>query len=196
MKSTKYLLVLAFLLLNTQFLSGQEVREAPEPPEPPEPDHYRSYWDFSEQEEQSYLKDLDADLKLKLQEIKKHDQDKYAEYLRELHWRRMENHFMVRGKEKERLKLERKLTESEIRIEALAIKYQTSPSDDIKKELTKNVGDLFDQKEMVRQWEVEMLENEIANLKQKITNRNKNKDIIIRRRVEELLGVEEELEWD
>jgi hypothetical protein len=41
-----------------------------------------------------------------------------------------------------------------------------------------------------------MLENEIEKLKQKIAGRQKNRDVIIRRRVEELLGVEEDLEWD
>ena len=60
----------------------------------------------------------------------------------------------------------------------------------------KNVGDLFDQKEQQRKWEVEMLENEIEELKKKIASRQKNKNTIIRRRVEELLGVEEDLEWD
>ena len=38
--------------------------------------------------------------------------------------------------------------------------------------------------------------SEIEKLKQKIISRQNNKETIIRRRVEELLGVEEDLEWD
>ncbi len=194
MKSINVALSIALLFFFSQFTLGQEV--VPSPPAPPEPEEHPSYWELSEQEEQNYLKDLDAELKLKLKEIKKHDAEKYAEFLRELHWRRMETHFMARGKERERFELERKITESEIRTEALAIKYQSSPSEEIKRELTKNVGELFDQKEKQRKWEVEMLESEIAKLKEKIISRQKNRETIIRRRVEELLGVEEDLEWD
>jgi hypothetical protein len=194
MKSIKYAITLVMFLISTQIMLAQET--LPAPPVPPEPEEPASYWKLSEQEEQSYLKDLDAELKLKLKEIKKHDADKYAEFLRELHWRQMETHYMTRGKERERLELERKITESEIRTEALAIKYRANPSEEIRKELAKNVGELFDQKEKQRKWEVETLENEIAQLKEKIVSRQKNRDIIIRRRVEELLGVEEDLEWD
>ena len=193
MKSLKYAAALTMFLISTQLMLGQET--LPTPPKPPEP-AAPSYWELSEQEEQSYLKDLDAELKLKLKEIKKHDAEKYAEFLRELHWRKMETQYMARGKERERLELERQITESEIRTEALAIKYQEKPSEEIKKELTKNVGELFDQKEKQRKWEVEMLENEIAELKEKIAGRQKNRETIIRRRVEELLGLEEDLEWD
>jgi len=195
MKSLKYLLVFIFTLAVIQSVYGQEIPETPEPPESPEaPSH--SYWKLGELEEQNFLNGIDAELKLKLKEIKEHDAEKYAELLRELHWRRMETHYMPRGHDKERMELERKIVESDIRTEALAIKYQSAPSEDVKKELAKYVGDLFDQKEQQRKWEVQMLESEIEKLKQKIVSRQKNKETIIRRRVEELLGVEEDLEWD
>jgi hypothetical protein len=195
MKPIKYVFVLLFAsaLFLPVFAQNETV---PRPPKPPDEPDVSSYWKLTEQEEQSYLEDLDAEIKLKLKDIKAHDANKYAEYLRELHWRRMENHFMVKGRDRERLELERKITESEIRTEALAIKYESAPSEEIKKELTKSVRDLFDQKEQQRKWEIEMLENEIKELKKKITSRQQNKETIIRRRVEELLGVEDDLEWD
>jgi hypothetical protein len=198
MKSMKYALILIFTFVITQALFGQK---EPQPPTAPETlDRLHSeYWKLSEQEEQSYLSDLEAELKLKLQEIKKHNAERYAELLRELHWRRMETHYMARGAEKQQWELQRSLVESEIRIEALAIKYNSSSSSDkesVKRELNKNVGDLFDQKEKQRKLEVEMLEREMENLKKKIVSRQKNKETIVRRRVEELLGVEEDLEWD
>jgi len=196
MKPMKYALILFLTLIIIQPLFAQEI---PVPPAPPTPKEHSSYWELSEQEEQSYLNDLDAELKLKLNEIKKHDPEKYAEFLRELHWRNMENQFMIQGRDKDLVELERKLVESEIRTEALALNYQSAAAADkekIKKDLAKHVGELFDQKEQQRKWEVESLESEIEELKTKIISRQKNRETIIRRRVEELLGFEQDLEWD
>jgi hypothetical protein len=198
MRSMKFVITFIFTFVIIQPIFGQNEPTPPTPPEMPE-EMSHNYWELSEQEEQNYLNDLDAELKLKLKEIKKHDAEKYAEFLRELHWKQMETHYMAKGKDKERMELERKIVESEIRTEALALNYQSASSTDkeqVKKDLAKNVGELFDQKEQQRKWEVEMLESEIEELKQKITSRQKNKQTIIRRRVEELLGVEEDLEWD
>ena len=101
--------------------------------------------------------------------------------------------------DKEMIEREKQIIEYNIIVEELAIQYQNANSSsqaDIKEELQKNLGNLFDLKELQRESEVRMLEKEITKLKEKIASRKKNKEIIIRRRAEELLGEDSYLEWE
>ena len=191
MKFIKYSILSIIFFVNTQLLFAQE---EPDPPPPPPP-----YFELSQEEEQQYLKNIDSELKYKLQEIKEQNKQKYITYLRDLHWRNMEHSFMLKGREKEMLKREQQIVEYEILAESLSIEYNkasSSKKESIKKELQKNLSNLFDLKEMQKENEVKMLEEQIENLKDKIVSRKKNKEIIIRRRVEELIGEGDYLKWD
>ena len=191
MKPLKYLVLTTLLFLQSAILIAQEEIELPPPPPP--------YFQLSEKEEQEYLTNINSELKLKLKEIKEADKEKYAEFLRQLHWKNMEHSFMHMGREKEMMKNEKQIIEYEILTESLALEYKSAPSSGktkIKKDLQKNLGNLFDLKEMQRERQVKLLEEEIAKLKEKIATRKKNKDIIIRRRTEELLGEGKYLEWE
>lgn len=192
MKYLKYLVITVILLNSSTILFAQE--EPDFPPDPPPP-----YFELSSEDEQEYLKNIDPDLKLKLQKIKQFNQQKYVEYLQELRWRGMELSYMHMGKEKEMIKREQQIVEYNILTESLAIEYQKASSSEkerIRKDLEKNLNNLFDLKEMQRESEVKMLEVEIKKLKQKIASRKNNKSTIIRRRTEELLGEEKYLDWE
>ena len=192
MKYLKYLVIIVILLNLPTILFAQEDPDLPPPPPPP-------YFELSSEDEQEYLKNIDSDLKLKLQQIKQFNQQKYVEYLQELRWRGMELSYMHMGKEKEMIKREQQIVEYNILTESLAIEYQKASSaekEKIKKELEKNLNNLFDLKEMQRESEVKVLEAEIKKLKQKIASRKNNKSTIIRRRTEELLGEEKYLDWE
>ena len=192
MKYLKYLVIVGIILNSLTILFAQEDPDLPPPPPPP-------YFELSSEDEQEYLKNIDSDLKLKLQQIKEFNQQKYVEYLQELRWRGMELSYMHMGKEKEMIKREQQIVEYNILTESLAIEYQKASSaekEKIKKELEKNLNNLFDLKEMQRESEVKVLEAEIKKLKQKIASRKNNKNTIIRRRTEELLGEEKYLDWE
>ncbi len=191
MNSLKYLMIITMLFLQSAILIAQEEIETPPPPPP--------YFQLSPTEEQEYLKNIDSELKLKLKEIKKNDKEKYADLLRELHWKNMEHSFMHMGREKDMMKNEKQIVKYEILTESLAIEYKSAASSEktkIKTELQKNLSNLFDLKEMQRETEVKLLEEEIKKLKEKIATRKNSKDIIVRRRTEELLGEGKYLEWE
>lgn len=190
MNSLKYLMLISVLFLQSAILIAQEELEIPPPP---------PYFPLNAAEEQEYLKNINSELKLKLKEIKESNKERYADLLRELHWKSMEHSFMHMGREKEMMKNEKQIIEYEILTESLALEYKSTTSSGktkIKKELQKNLSNLFDLKETQRETEVNLLEKEINQLKEKIATRKKNKDIIIRRRTEELLGEGKYLEWE
>ncbi len=192
MKTLKYLMLTTLLFLQSATLIAQEEFELPPPPPPP-------YFQLTPEDEQEYLKNIKSELKIKLEEIKKNDKERYADLLRELHWKNMERSFMRMGKEKEMIEKDKQIIEYEILTESLAFEYQKaskSEKEKIKKNLKKSLSQLFDLKESQREKEVKMLEERIVKLKEKIASRKKNKDIIIRRRTEELLGENDYLEWE
>ena len=86
----------------------------------------------------------------------------------------------------------------ELFTEVLSIRYEHAND----KEKTKIINDLksklnllFDMKEKARNLEVEMLEKELAQLKKSLKVRKNNKSEIINRRLNELIGKGEYLEW-
>ena len=192
MKTLKYLILTTLFSFQSVILIAQKEPEFP--PLPPAP-----YFQLTPEDEEEYLKNIKSELKLKLKEIKENDKERYADLLRELHWKNMERSFMHMGREKEMIEKDKQIIEYEILTESLAFEYQKSSQSEkakIKKELQKNLGQLFDLKETQREKEVKLLEERIVKLKEKIANRKKNKDIIIRRRAEELLGENDYLEWE
>ena len=81
---------------------------------------------------------------------------------------------------------------------AIGIQYQHASQDNkqnLKNKIRPMLEMLFDLKEKQRVMEVKMLEKELAQLKESLVVRKKNKDDIILRRLSELTGTDEYLDW-
>ena len=192
-------LTLLFLIIPVLLLA----QEKPSPPVPPEPENiefgeHRHFFEFSEQEEQKLLQELNEELKNHLTELKKYDKEEYFELLRESQYRNMRYPFATK-REKEMLQREKKIFELEVATRSLSAKYNSDKSADkskLKSQLTTTISELFDLKELNRQSQVKELERELTSLKKELEIRSRNKDEIIRRRVQELLGEDDFLDWD
>jgi len=194
MKKLNYSIFI-LLLLTSVLVQGQDRPDIPTPPPPPPFPNFK----LSPEEEQKYLENIDSDLLSKLQEIKEVDEAKYARLLRNLYWKSINWPIFANGRDKEKMETEKKIIEYEILTESLSIEYKKAPPEEKekrKKELQNNLSQLFDLKERQKEKEVIILETELRKLKEKIAARKKNKDIIIKRRMEELLGDGEYLEWE
>jgi len=195
------------LLFTAQFVSAQiEVPDAPEPP---------AYLDsegiffgnqkVSPEEEKEFLEKLPANLRNQVESIKKIDEKKYNQLIRKYkmksrYWSLAELEFglqsKTRSKRKER---DKKIYELDLRTEVLGVKYTNANSADkakIKQELKTSLSELFELREQKRQEEVKSLESRLAELKQKLKIRKENKNEIIDRRIQELIGQNKYLEWD
>jgi hypothetical protein len=157
---------------------------------------------FSEQDEQEILKHLSPELKNELLKVKEVDQEGYKELLYEC----SSGSYVYEGYmgymesfEKERYETENKVNELEVITESLRIRYEHAKNDNDKQkiinELKPNLNQLFDAKENLRSLEVEMLEKELAQLKESLKVRKQNKNEIINRRLNELIGKGDYLDW-
>ena len=196
----KYSSAILFFLLTTNSFSQSEVKE-PVAPEPPRYDFEFDFEDFpkmSEEEEKKILETVKEDLKNELKEIKKVNKNKYYDFLRQSQFTSMNIPFLVK-REREQHERENKILEAEIKTEALAAKYAAANQPDkvkIKNQLREELNKLFDEKEARRQQEVAQLQNELKELQSSLTARQKNKSLIIERRLQELLEEDEYLDWD
>ena len=157
---------------------------------------------FSEQDEQEILKHLSPELKNELLKVKEVDQERYKELLYEC----SSGSYVYEGYmgymeslEKERYETENKVNELEVITESLRIRYEHAKNDNDKQkiinELKPNLNQLFDAKEKSRSLEVDMLEKELAQLKESLKVRKQNKNEIINRRLNELIGKGDYLDW-
>jgi len=200
MKQLRYfsLIVLLTFVVNTNY--SQDGPEIPEPAEPPELDFEFDFqnFDMSEEDEKELLENLNKTLRDELKIIKDFNKNKYFEFLRESQFKNMKLPFVVK-RERDLHETERKIFEAEVKTESLAAKYEMAKESEkrkIKEELRNELGKLFDQKEERREQEVKILENELKELKNSLAARQKNKNVIIERRLQELLDEDEYLEWD
>ena len=189
--------LLLFLFIGlplTKTIAQEELR----PPEPPRAAQYEYLYDISKEKEKEYLNKLDKDLKADLQEMKKFDKEKYYELLMETQY----SNFRVMhldAEEKEIYDRQNKISNLEIKTEVLAFKYQQAKAADkanIKSELKNKLGELFELREKDRQYQIAQLEKELEELKVSMDYRKKNKDLVISRRMQELLGEDKYLDWD
>ena len=154
---------------------------------------------LDEQDEKELLDKLSPELKAELLKVKEYDQQKFEELLRETSYGRFEFYTdFMEPKEKERMENERKIEEMEVKTEALGIRYEYASSTEKQKivsELKAVLNKLFDMKEKARSLEVEMLERELTQLKESLKVRKQSKDEIINRRLNELIGKGDYLDW-
>lgn len=187
------------LFAGTISLTAQDVPIPPEPEEPVKvPGLFDRYLNLSQEDENEYLKNIPSKLKEHLKIIKEQDKNRYYDLLRDYYFRNM-RYPMMRKIEKEMVATEKEMLEYEIIVESLATKYKRATGTDkskIKSDLEKNLTYLFDLKEKQREYEVRELESRLDELKKKMAVRKSNRSTIIKRRLEELLGVDEYLEWE
>jgi len=196
-KTISQLILMLFIF--SVFTFAQSKPEEPEVPEEPSFEFdFHDFHNISEEDEKELLKNIKNDLRKELQVIKNINEDKYFEFLRESQYKNMKIPFMAK-REKLMHERERKIFESEIRTEALAAKYtraNESEKRNIKNQIRTELNGLFEQKEQRRKQEVEVLSNELKELKKSLEVRQKNKKDIIERRVQELLDEDQYLDWD
>lgn len=154
--------------------------------------------ELSKEEEEEYLKNVDDKLKQQLAEIKNQNKSKYNKLLRELYFKQLNFSFPGSSSTESR-ELAKKILEYEIYTTALAGKYKSANSAEkvkIKEDMSRHLSELFDLKEKERKLEVEKLEMKLQELKKAIDVRSKNKNEIVQRRMQELFGEGQYLDWE
>lgn len=204
MKNYKYYIFALIILFSTQLLFAQEEPRAPMPPESGEDiEHdldfeFQKFFEMKEEDEKKLLNNLKKELQNNLEVIKKVNREKYIDLLRESQFKNMKMPFIVKH-EKLMYERENKIFEAEVEVEALAAKHQKASASEqrrIKEQLKSELNKLFALKEERRKQEVDALQKELGELKKTLEVRQRNKDKIIERRIQELLEEEEYLEWD
>ncbi|MFC2139793.1 hypothetical protein ACFLR4_03945 [Bacteroidota bacterium] len=175
-----------------------------EPDEPRQPRQFiigerdAHRYHISEASEKEYLGKLDADLKTDFLELKEYDEERYYELLMESQYRYMEWP-VVNYEEKIIYERQKEISDLEIRTELLAFKYEKASSAEkqkIKTELRAKLINLFELREKDRKYQIELLKKELEELTKSIEMRRKNKELIISRRLQEILGEDKYLDWD
>jgi hypothetical protein len=162
---------------------------------------FEEFQDMAKKNEDKILKTIPTDVKEDLLKVKKIDEDKYYDILSEAphFFFDLDNAFMLDPFEKKRMEQSRLVGHGEIHTKALGFLYQHSSQNEkpgIKTKLQTKLEQLFDLKEEERKLEVKMLEHQLQELKTYFEARKNNKTQIINRRMQELLGMGEYLDWD
>jgi len=151
------------------------------------------------QQETRILEKLSPQVKEELLKVKEISAEGYNDLLRDAQFVNFEVYpGFMESTEKELYQNERKVDELELQTRAIGIQYQHASQDNkqnLKNKIRPMLEMLFDLKEKQRVMEVKMLEKELAQLKESLVVRKKNKDDIILRRLSELTGTDEYLDW-
>ncbi len=168
-----------------------------EPTAPLPPLDYRIV--MGEQDEKEILKSLPPELKNELLKVKELDAERYKDLLRETSYSRYDVYVgYMESYERESHETEKQVSEIELFTEALGIRYEHANDKEkpkIVSDLKSKLNQLFDMKEKARNLEVGMLEKELAQLKESLKIRKNNKSEIINRRLNELIGKGDYLDW-
>lgn len=188
------IIITVFLALSLNAYGQEELPELPEAPA-----ILSTYGeDISKEDEAKILGSLPADVKADLLKVKELDEEEYRDLLFSASHIGYEYHVYSSKFEKEMVENSKRINELDLQTETLGIQYihaNTQERTNIKKELQSKLEMLFDLKEKERKGEVEMLERELAELKASLEVRKNNKADIILRRLSELIGKDDYLEW-
>lgn len=198
---------LIFLLFTVVILASVKIiypQNEPKPPEPPKEELLPVYWELqqiTEENEKKILNALQPEVKEDLLKVKIIDKDKYYKLLSESPNLYFESgwEFFLDPLEKKRFEQSQKIDQIEMHTGVLGFLYQNVKSNEqqkIKTQLRGELEQLFDLKEEERRLEVEMLERELKKLKVSLEARKKNKVEIINNRMNELMGMEDYLDWE
>lgn len=194
-------IIMLFALLAIPVLAQTYV-EAPDPP------RILSWGDekLSEKEEQEYLSRLSEDVKKDLLEVKKIDEKKYYSLLRRTSYMslpsiysRSNGTISLLSNDEDGYNIRKKITDLEIKSEAIGIKYQHADQagkQKLAEQLRNTLSTAFDLRESQRKEEIVRLEKKLAELKESIKIRNDNKQQIIDERFRTLTGKGKYLKWD
>jgi len=156
------------------------------------------YHEFSEEDEERYLKNFKAPMRKYLQAIKTYNKDRYREVLQDAYYTNVSFPFYNK-RDKARHERSQQILQLEIGTEALGLQYQNDSDANkaqIKSELQDKLKNLFELREVDRREEVAMLEMQLEELRKSIDARAKNKNEIVSRRLQELTGESKYLDWD
>ena len=188
------IVITVFLALSLNVYGQEELLEPPEPPV-----IISSYGhDISKEDEAKILAKLPADVKADLLKVKELDEKEYRDLLFSASHLGHEYYVYSSEFEKEMVENSKRINELDLQTETLGIHYihaNAQERTNIKKVLQSKLEMLFDLKEKERKSEVEMLERELAELKASLEVRKNNKADIILRRLSELIGKDDYLEW-
>ena len=197
-KRNIYLLEFIVFIFLGSILYSQELNKPKAPPPPKLPD-MSFFSKMSKEQEQKVLQKYSEQLQRSLKELKRLNEKKYYEILRKRQFDNLMIPFSFTDDEnKEQIEREKKINELEVLTETLGAKYQSSDKTEkqtIRNELRRKLSELFELKEVNRKKEVEKLKQKLKKLEKALTVRMKNKDEIIKRRLEELIGEEDYLDW-
>ena len=168
--------------------------------------------EMTKEEEERYLKNLSPEMKVKLEEVKKLNKNKYYQLLRETSfsysWGSLFNqpiagtgkaYTLLEGAYKERNEQMKKQKELEVDVELCALRYKNADNasqQKIKSELQAALNQLFDIRESQKQDEVKQLQKRLQELQESLQARKQNKSEIVQRRIQELLGDSKYLRWE
>jgi hypothetical protein len=186
------------------FISAANIYSQPDPPTPPggEPvPVFEEFRQMARENEDKILRTIPADIKEDLIKVKEIDKDKYYDILSGSphFYFDLDNAFMMDSFEKKRIEQSQLVEHMEMHTEALGFLYQKSKANkqkQFKNKLRTKLEALFDLKEEERRLEVELLEEELKELKASLEVRRQNKAEIINNRMNELMGMDNYLDWD
>ena len=189
------------VLVMTFFITGISLaQDDTKPPKPPKAPKIVGYSNEDVQDEKDLLNKISPELKADLLKVKEIDKEEYEDLLRNVSYRSYDMYTsFMEPEEKERYENERRIDEMEVRSEALGIRYEHSTSESEKQKIVSDLktvlNQLFDMKEKSRTLEVENLEKELKQLKESLKVRKQSKNEIINRRLNELIGKGDYLDW-
>ena len=191
------MMVVPLILVNINYAQ-------PDPPKLPKSELapvFEEFHQMAKENEDKILKTIPVDVKEDLLKVKGIDEDKYYDILSQAprFFFDLENAFMLDPFEKKRIEQSQLVEHMEMHTEAIGFLYQNGKPNEqsqIKNKLRVKLEQLFDLKEEERRLEVEMLEKELKKLKASLEARKKNKAEIINNRMNELMGMDDYLEWD
>ncbi len=202
----KYFLTIFFLISLTGFSFSQDViittPPSPDEIEAPEGEYgiATTGWfhdSLSAKDEKEALNKFTEATQKYLEVLKKNSKDKYYQYLRQGRYQLFSTSedFTYFSNQNERSK---KILELDIQTDALGAQYQKASDAEkakLKDDLKKKLYELFELKESDRKEEYERLREKLDKLKETLNERQKFKDEIVKRKMEELIGESKHIRW-
>jgi len=156
-----------------------------------------SNWDG--QDEQMLLSKLSTDLRDDLLKVKAVDLEQYNDLLHEVSYSHYDEYLgYMEASERERYETDKMVEQIELQTEAISILFEHAKDNEKNNLITKlktKLEKLFEMKEKERALNIQMLEKELAELKEALSVRQQHKNEIINRRLNELIGRDDYFEW-
>ncbi|KAA3618207.1 MAG: hypothetical protein DWQ05_09215 [Calditrichaeota bacterium] len=215
MKNKKIGLLITVYFLSSAFLFAQDFEPAPPPPAD-EKEQFRvqgmraqekraavaamarvPLTDSQKAEALQFLTELVPESAPVLAELESENPRNYERELQKA-WREKQMLSRQKNFDKDEYQTKKSRIILEHKIQVLVYKYRKasdSEKDRLKNDIRGQLGQLFDLREVDRAMQVQRLEKKLEELRASLKNRKPNKDRIIEKRLERLIGIDKELEW-